>query len=224
MNTGSTWRRSCFALTGLVVLAGLGIQLWDTSRLKSGHFATPLTRTLNVFFFFTIESNILLMVTCLLLAARLTGWGTAFAVFRLAGVVGITITGIVYYAVLKDLLDLRGAAHVADLILHTVSPVMALAGWLLLGPRRLTSTRVAALVVIYPVTFLAVTLIRGPIVHWYPYPFLDVAAHGYATVALNSLVVAVLVLAAAFGAVWLDRRLPDCLGGLGSERSAAADR
>lgn len=211
--------RSWFALTGLVVLARLGIQLWGTARLTSGHFATPLTRTLNVFFFFTIESNILLMVTCLLLAVRLTGWGTAFAVFRLAAVVGITITGIVYYAVLKDLLNLHGAAYVSDFILHTVSPLMAIAGWLLLGPRRLTSPKVAGLVVIYPVLYLAVTLIRGPIVDWYPYPFLDVTTHGYFTVGLNSLIVAALVLAVAFSAVWLDRRLAGSLNPRTSRRT-----
>ena len=203
----SAWARGWFGLTGLVVLAGLCVQLWDTARLTTGHFATPFTRTLNVFFFFTIESNILLMVTCLLLAWRLTGWGTTFAVFRLAGVVGITITGIVYYAVLKDLLDLHGAAYVSDLILHTVSPLMAVAGWLVLGPRRLTSAKVAGLVVIYPVLYLAVTLLRGPVVSWYPYPFLDVITHGYRTVAVNAVVVAALVLAVAFGTVWLDRRL-----------------
>jgi hypothetical protein len=201
------WSRAVFGLTGLVVLVGLCVQAYDTARLSSGHFATPLTRTLNLLFFFTIESNILLMVTCLLLAWRLTGWGTAFAVFRLAGVVGITITGIVYYAVLKDLLDLHGAAYVSDVLLHTVSPVMAVVGWLVLGPRRLTSYKVAALVVLYPCAYLVVTLVRGPIVHWYPYPFIDVITHGYLTVALNSVVVAVLVLAVAFGATWLDRRL-----------------
>ena len=201
------WARAWFGLTGLVVLVGLCVQLYDTARLKTGHFATPLTRTLNVFSFFTIESNILLMVTCLLLAWRLTGWGTTFAVFRLAGVVGITITGIVYYAVLKDLLDLRGAAYFSDVVLHTVSPLMAAAGWLLLGPRRLASYQVAAWVVVYPCAYLAMTLIRGPIVHWYPYPFLDVISHGYLKVAVNAVVVAVLVLAASFGAGWLDRRV-----------------
>lgn len=216
--------RAWFGLTGLVVLAGLGLQLWDTARLTTGHFATPLTRTLNVFFFFTIESNVLLMVTCLLLATRLAGWGTAFAVFRLAGVVGITITGIVYHVALKDLLDLHGAAYVSDLVLHTVTPLMAVAGWLVLGPRRLTSPRVAGLVVIYPVLYLAMTLVRGPFVHWYPYPFLDVASKGYAVVAVNALVVAVLVLAVAYGAVRLDRALDGRLGSSGLRGPAAPDR
>src|ERR1700712_808091 len=163
------WARAWFGLTGLVVLAGLCVQVWDTARLTSGHFATPLTRTLNIVAFFTVDSNIILMVTCLLLATRLTGWGTTFRVFRLMGVVCITITGIVYYAVLKDLLDLKGAAYVSDLILHTLSPLMAVAGWLVFGPRRRTPYRVAGLVVVFPVVWLATTLIRGPIVHWYPY-------------------------------------------------------
>ena len=45
------WARAWFGLTGLVVLVGLCVQVWDTARLTSGHFASPLTRTLNIFFF-----------------------------------------------------------------------------------------------------------------------------------------------------------------------------
>ena len=56
----------------------------------------------------------------------------------------------------------------------------------------------------FPVLYLVVTLVRGPIVHWYPYPFLDVATKGYAQVAIGAIVVAVVFFAVAFGASWLD--------------------
>ena len=59
-----------------------------------------------------------------------------------------------------------------------------------------------------PVAWLAFTLVRGPIVEWYPYPFLDVNEHGYPLVLVNVVVVALLYLAFAFGAMALDRRLP----------------
>jgi hypothetical protein len=201
------WARVWFGLTGLIVLVGLCIQTYDVAGVTTGHFTTPESRMVNLLFFFTIDSNLILLLTCLLLAQRLTGWGTGFAVFRLIGVVGITITGIVYYAVLKDLLDLHGAAHVSDVVLHTVSPLMAVFGWLVFGPRGLATTRAAVLTVIFPAAYLAVTLVRGPIVHWYPYPFVDVTTHGYLTVAFNCVIVAVLFLAVAFGATRVDRWL-----------------
>ncbi|MDX6257837.1 MAG: hypothetical protein QOJ11_4171 [Frankiales bacterium] len=196
-----------FGLTGLIVLVGLCVQAYDTAGVTTGRFKTPVSRMFNLLFFFTIESNIVLMLTCLLLALRLTGWGPVFAVFRLVGLVGITITGIVYYAVLKDLLDLHGAAYVSDVVLHTVSPLMAVLGWLVFGPRGLATARAAVLAVVFPAAYLAVMLARGPIVSWYPYPFVDVLSHGYLTVALNCVVVAVLFLAVAFGAARVDRWL-----------------
>ena len=48
------------------------------------------------------------------------------------------------------------------------------------------------LVVVYPVARLAFALMRGPIVDFYPYPFMDVRAHGYRQVLLECLAVAVL--------------------------------
>ena len=39
---------------------------------------------------------------------------------------------------------------------------------------------------IYPIAYLAFTLVQGPRVGWYPYPFIDVNAHGYAQIAINS--------------------------------------
>jgi hypothetical protein len=201
------WARVWFGLTGLIVLVGLCVQTYDVAGVTTGHFKTPASRMVNLLFFFTIDSNLVLMLTCLLLALRLTGWGTAFAAFRLIGVVGITITGVVYYAVLKDLLDLHGAAYVSDVVLHTVSPLMAVFGWLAFGPRGLATTRAAVLTVAFPAVYLTAMLVRGPIVHWYPYPFVDVITHGYLTVAVNCVIVAVLFVAVAFGATRVDRWL-----------------
>ena len=66
---------------------------------------------------------------------------------------------------------------------------------------------------IYPLAWLAFTLVRGAVIDWYPYPFVDVVAHGYARVAINCLVVAVLFVGLGFGALALDRRLPGLAAG-----------
>ena len=37
-----------------------------------------------------------------------------------------------------------------------------------------------------PLTFFAYSLIRGAIVDWYPYPFIDVGLHGYGKVSVKA--------------------------------------
>jgi hypothetical protein len=39
---------------------------------------------------------------------------------------------------------------------------------------------------VFPFVFLAYTLVRGPLVDWYPYPFLDPRQHGYGHVVLGA--------------------------------------
>jgi len=176
---------------------------------KEGVFHTAAGRAFNVFCFFTVQSNLIVGVTSLLLALKPNRSSTMFRAFRLTGIVAITVTGLVYHAVLSRLLDLESWALVADNLLHTVVPVLAVVGWLMFGPRGLTSRRITWLSAIFPVAWLIFTLIRGPIVHFYPYPFVDVIHLGYARVLVNCVWVAVLYLglAAAFAALdrWLGR-------------------
>ena len=59
----------------------------------------------------------------------------------------------------------------------------------------------------FPILWLCFTLIRGAVVHWYPYPFIDVTVLGYGGAALNCVWVALLLLGLAAGSDVLDRRL-----------------
>jgi hypothetical protein len=86
-------------------------------------------------------------------------------------------------------------------------PSSASSDWLGFGPRRLTSARVAWLSLLFPACWIAFTLIRGAVWHWYPYPFIDVTVLGYGKVILNCFWVALLLLGLAAGATVLDRRL-----------------
>lgn len=105
-------------------------------------------------------------------------------------------------------LDLHGQDYVADKLLHVAVPLVAVVGWLLVGPRGWISSRVLVLSTIYPALYFVWTLVHGVIVDWYPYPFADVTLHGYAVVILNGLGVVALFGAFGFGALWLDGRLP----------------
>ncbi|MGW5190825.1 Pr6Pr family membrane protein [Kribbella sp. NPDC004138] len=202
--TGRIWTW----LTVTVVLAGIVIQLPLSAQNEEGFFSTAPERLFNVFAYFTIQSNLLLGGTVLVLAL----WpdrirGAVFKTLRLNGVLCIAVTGIVYHAVLAGLDELSGWAWVSNFLLHTAAPIAGVLGWLLFGPRGQTDWRIVGWSIVYPLLWLAFTLIRGEFVHFYPYPFVNVDEHGYGRVLLNCLLVAVLFLALAAGATTLDRRL-----------------
>ncbi len=204
-----TAARVWFGLTAFAVAAGLVIQVPVSAANTEGFFADPLARGLNTFAFFTVQSNIIVGVTSLLLWLRLDRGSAVFAVFRLIGVVAITVTGVVYHTLLRGLFDLTAWGTVADMLLHTVVPLLGLGGWLLLGPRRLTSWRVVGLTVLFPLMWGLFTLVRGPLVgRFYPYPFVDVGELGYARVLLNCLGIGLGFLALAGALHLLDPRLP----------------
>ncbi len=189
--------RAWFGATAVVVAVALVIQFIVTASSAGVDFPNPIARTANVLAFFTIQSNIIVGITTGLLAHRLERDSWWFRTFRLDGLVCILVTFAVYHTVLAGLADLTGWAKIADVLLHTVVPAMCVLGWAAFGPRaRLTGTVVLGSL-LYPLAWLAVTLTRGAITDWYPYPFLEAPRLGYPKVLLNSLLIAAVFLALA---------------------------
>ena len=202
-----TLARSWFALTALVVVAGVLAQLFDVDT-ETGHF-TGTAAVLNIFAFFTITSNLLLGAISLLLAIRLDRESPVFWALRLSAVLSILIVGIVFHIALAPLVEFSGLAQLSNILLHTVTPIMGPLGWLVFGPRGRVDRGAVLWSVAYPIAWLVFTMVRGPFVgDFYPYPFLEVVALGYPRVLINCLVVAALFLLLAAGASLLDRKLP----------------
>lgn len=160
------------------------------------------------FSFFTIQSNLLVAATTLPLVLGRGAQSRVWAFARLDAIVGITVTGVVHLVLLRPILHLVGADWWADLLLHAVVPVLAVASWLVVGPRGRVAPGDVWPALAWPVLWLAATLALGPAVRWYPYPFLDVPKHGLGQVLLVCLAVAALFTGLTWAAVALDRRLP----------------
>jgi hypothetical protein len=207
------WARLWFAVTALCVAAGVALSVY-TATQTPGRFHTPTQRGFNTFAFFTIQSNLIVGITSLLLAVKPEWDALAFRVLRLIGLVAITVTGLVYHVALARIFDLDGVHQFGNQLVHTVVPILAVAGWVIFGPRGQTSRGAAWLSLLFPVCWLVFTLIRGAVVHWYPYPFIDVTRLGYAKAILNCCWVSLLLLGVAAAATVLDRRLraPSCQG------------
>jgi hypothetical protein len=201
--------RPTFAVTALAVAVALVIQVTVAADATDGAFDSAPSRALNVFAFFTVLSNIIVGVTSLLLALDRARPTAAFRAFRLAGVLCIAVTGVVYHIALADLQELDGEALVADQLAHAFVPVVAVVAWLAFGPRGLVGRDDVVRAALVPVAWLAFTLARGAAIDWYPYPFLDVTDHGYARVLVNVVIVTALFLGLAVGARALARRLAD---------------
>jgi hypothetical protein len=195
--------------TALICAASLILQfvLSATNKTTDPSPDGAALRMSNFFSYFTIQSNIIVLCVAVLLFLVPDRDGPVWRVFHLDAVMCITITCLVDVTVLRPNQHLAGLSNVADLGLHVVTPILLVAGWLLFGPRPRFDWGVWGYAMIFPILWLIYTLIRGPIVKWYPYPFIDVISHGYAKVTVNVLVVAALVLAIGALAVVLDRKM-----------------
>lgn len=165
------------------------------------------TRLVRFCSYLTIWFNVLVAWSAYTLATGRDRDTRRWRALRLDAVVIATVGGLVHFFFLRPLLDLTGWDLVADKLLHMAVPVLALVGWLVFGPRGRADRADVLPFLVVPVAWLAYTLVRGELVDWYPYPFLDVGIHGYGVVLLNVLGVAVAMLAAVCGAIWLDAAL-----------------
>ena len=170
----------------------------------------------NLFSYFTIESNILVGTAAVLIVLDPERDERWFQILRIAALVGITVTGMVYATLLAGSIELSGISLVLDIVFHYVVPWTSVAGFVFLQPRTPLGPH-AWWFLVWPVAWLAYTLIRaevadpafrisdtetGPV----PYDFLDVAKHGGISVTIVSVVITLLAVALAAGYFWIASR------------------
>ncbi len=129
--------------------------------------------SINFFFYFTVLSNILAAVLLAGLAVS-PGWMSSNGAFRGAVTLYMVITGMVYAVLLAPIeADVGLTDPWINYVLHSLGPAAILIDWLLFPPTVALARSALWWWLLFPAVYLTVTLIRGPIVDWYPYPFLD---------------------------------------------------
>lgn len=203
-------------LVALAAAAAVAVELALGSPLRTlSHFA--------------IQSNILLALVLTLSARRAwTARRPLPSALTGATLLYVVITGLVYHLLLAneaspfalpgvltgEAADPTGWHAITNQVLHTATPIAALLDWLLLtAPGRLR-LRQAASWLLYPLTYLAITFIRGELLlpgtsARYLYPFLDVERHGYRSVLGNALLIGLAIYALALLLVALDHARPN---------------
>jgi hypothetical protein len=181
------WR----SLTATAGILGVGLMLSTAQPGRAG----------NLFYYFTTQSNILVVLLFLVLAAgslremiQEGPRGTAYHVlpsFQLGIVFYITITFLVFATLLSGtIFSMGGTATLSMILTHYVVPLMALADWLLFLPHGETKYPAAFAWLSYPLAYLAFSLLRAWIGHpsfdhgsRYPYFFIDADKLGWGNMA-----------------------------------------
>jgi hypothetical protein len=202
------WHAATALVAAASVLTELVLVADGHNPLLSSTVPPAPTRVLRFLSYFTIQSNLLVAGTAALLVLAPLRDGPVFRVLRLDALLGITVTGVVYAALLAPLHDPHRITAVTNAGLHYAAPIMSVAGWALFGPRPRVGENTLLLALVWPALYIGWTLVHGAASSWYPYPFIDVADLGYPTALRNG--VGMVVLLAGVATLYRvgDARLP----------------
>lgn len=170
-------------------------------------FKPGLEYTVNFFCYFTIQSNMLIALWFLAAAFyslrkgrdRPSFWNDSL--YSRGGLLVYgAITAVVYWTMLAPLFHFKSVTGTFGVIvLHSAAPLLLTADLLIVRFREKAKFRMTLAWIAYPLLYTAFTLIRGAIVKWYPYFFIDPTR----TTPLSSLVITLTAMGAGFYLVCL---------------------
>jgi hypothetical protein len=190
--------------TSALIVAALTWQFrWSTDN-------SPAFTAGNFFSYFTVVSNVVLVITLVALAIRpALASELPFLTLRGIATISITITGLVYAVLLAPTsADVDVSLRWVDFTVHTVAPVVGLADWLVDRPGRRPPFWTVLSWLAFPVVWLAYTLIRGAVTGWYPYPFLDPDLESVGSIVATCVVITAVFVIVAAGLFWWSGRRP----------------
>nr|WP_245196849.1 Pr6Pr family membrane protein [Labrys sp. LIt4] len=161
-----------------------------------------------VFSYFTVLTNTLVAIVAgasALLGERnglLTRPGT-----RAAAAIYIFVVGAIFAALLTGLRETHGLDRLADDTLHRVVPVLFVLYWLLFVPKGQLRWRDPVAWMLYPLLYVAYSLLYGALSGRYLYPFGDVSVLGYGGALANGLLILAGFLVLGMIVVAIDRAM-----------------
>jgi hypothetical protein len=174
---------------GAALLLRLGLTIFDPDPAPDD--PNLLTRMIRFVSYFTIQSNFIVLLAALAVVKGKPVDDPWWRALRLASLVGITVTGIVYMTILAGDIKNEGLAQVANYMLHYIAPPLTVIAWLATGPWPAMTIGDVPRTLIWPLLWVVYTLVHGAIADWYPYPFIDVIAKGCGQVTINILAITV---------------------------------
>jgi hypothetical protein len=125
--------------------------------------------------------------------------GTAVAAIAAAGLA---------FSVLLSRID-SGMVPWINFVVHYLTPVVMVLDWLIHPPKARLAPKHIGLWLIFPLAYLAYTIIRGAFINWYPYWFLNPSQSpgGWTGVLLISAGITLGFLVVSFALLWLGNKL-----------------
>jgi hypothetical protein len=190
--------RAYRALAALAVLVAIAYQVGK--GLEHRGFSTT-----NYFSYFTELSNLFAAAVFLYGAVHVTSErSSTIEMLRGAAVMYMLTTGIVY-AVLLSGQDVTYPW--VNTIVHRIMPIAVALDWVIDPPRMRLEPRQTILWMSFPLVYIAYTLIRGAIVNFYPYFFVNPNRHGgYLLVTGDCIAISVGMLALIAAITWVGNR------------------
>lgn len=158
-------------VAGLIVLAALITQITD--QISVGRFEPT-----EYFAYFTIQTamiNIVVMIAGGIMALRMERDTRLYTAIRASIFSYAIVTGVVYNLLLRDIPNDDGYVGPVwpNESLHVWIPIYIALDWLLTPGRVRIAWSTLWLAVSYPLIWVGVTMVRGELTGWYPYPFLE---------------------------------------------------
>lgn len=187
-----TFPRLLFALNAACAWVGLLLDTYSSAVGLNdyphpdphllGDNSSAVGRLIDTYSYFTILSVLLVAVIMTILAIKPSGHGRVFKVLRLDTLVMITVTGIIFWALLAGTFTPLGIDVISNQFDHTITPVVTIVVFLLVGPRNWIRWWTIPAAIVLPLAWAVYTLVRGSFIQAYPYTFLDVSKWGLASV------------------------------------------
>ena len=152
----------------------------------------PGFSAVNFFSFFTNISNIYGDIIFLLIAFDIVRKQHVRDALRGSATLYLTIVGVVFSVLLVNLES--PLIPWVNAIVHYIMPIAVIVDWCLDPPQTRIARRDVAVWLVLPIAYVVYTMVRGPIAHWYPYPFMNADVLGYAGVAPYLLAIVVFTL------------------------------
>jgi hypothetical protein len=164
------------AITGWITLA-IQFVLLIENRVT----AVP-EAILRYFTYFTILTNMLAALTYTSIwIDPAAGWlKKLVSPFWISAVtVYMTVVGIIYNTVLRNLLTLYGADSIVNELLHVILPLSILFFWIIFVRKSELKWKMALTWLVYPFGYILLVMLVGSQTGFYPYPFADAGKLGY---------------------------------------------
>ena|SRR6266496_2114109 len=207
----TTSLRAYLLVGAIVAWAGLTLQFNVSTALLAEQGRTIPYTLFRMLGYFTILTNLVVAsyytVRLLDRPSRLAAWsakpavGSAIALY-------ISFVSVIFAVLLQHLTDLNGLAWIADTLLHYITPALFVVYWFVFIPKRSLRWNHALVWSAYPLAYVIYALIRGSLSGFYPYPFIDAAVLGLATVVLNTVALLAVLWLAGLLVILIDRNWP----------------